>query len=151
MKRIKTSVLIFFIFSLIFSTNTFGRKLKWRGSGDWRAENRYIMMFDSHNVENIIGEVITVEKFVPIKGMSSGIFLIIKTEKEIISIHLGPSWYIENQDIKIEPKEMVEIKGRRINFNGKQAIIAGKVEKGNKMLRLRDENGLPVWIGWKKK
>ena len=151
MKKIRTSVLIFFIFSFIFSTNTFGRKVKWRGSGDWRVENRYIMMFDSHNVENIIGEVITVGKFVPIKAMSPGIFLIIKTEKEIISIHLGPSWYIENQDIKIEPKEMVEIKGTRINFNGKPVIIAGQVKKGDKILRIREKNGLPVWIGWKQK
>ncbi len=28
----------------------------------------------------------------------------VKTDKETVSVHLGPSWYLENQDVKIEPK-----------------------------------------------
>jgi len=41
---------------------------------------------------------------------------IVKTEKEEISVHLGPGWFIENQDIKIEPKDKIEVKGSRITF-----------------------------------
>jgi len=83
--------------------------------------------------------------------MSQGVHMMLKTDKETISIHLGPSWYIENQDIKIEPKNKVEVKGSRITFEGKPAIIATEVKKGNEMLKLRDEKGFPVWSGWRRR
>ena len=68
-----------------------------------------------------------------------------------VSVHLGPGWYIENQDIKLEPKDRVEVKGSLINFGGKPAIIAAEVTKGEQMLKLRDENGFPVWSGWRRR
>ena len=46
------------------------------------------------------------DKITPMKGMSQGVHMILKPDKETISIHLGPSWYIENQDIKIDPKPL---------------------------------------------
>jgi hypothetical protein len=42
------------------------------------------------------------------KGMSSGVHLVLRTSRETISVHLGPEWYIENQDIKITPKDKVD-------------------------------------------
>jgi predicted Abi (CAAX) family protease len=75
----------------------------------------------------------------------------VKTEKETISVHLGPGWYIENQDVKIEPKDKVEIKGSRITFQGKPALIAAEVKKGDKTLELRNESGFPVWSGWRRR
>ena len=48
-----------------------------------------------------------------------------KTDRETVSVHLGPSWYLENQDVKIEPKDKVEVKGSRIMFGDKPALIAG--------------------------
>jgi len=60
------------------------------------------------------------------------------------------SWYIENRDIRIEPKDKIEVAGSRITYQGKPAIIAAKVKKGDEVLKLRDENGLPVWAGWRK-
>ena len=77
--------------------------------------------------------------------------MILKTDKETISVHLGSSWYIENQDIKIELKDKVEVKGSRITFEGKPAIIAAEVKKGNEILKLRDEKGFPVWSGWRRR
>lgn len=86
----------------------------------------------------------------PMKGMSQGVHLTLKTYKEIISVHLGPWWYIENRDIRIEPKDKIEVAGSRITYQGKPAIIAANVKKGDEVLKLRDENGLPVWAGWRK-
>jgi len=55
------------------------------------------------------------------------------------------------QDIKIETKDKIEVKGSRITFEGKQAIIAAKVKKGKEMLELRNEDGFPVWSGWRRR
>ncbi len=35
----------------------------------------------------------------------------------------------------------------KITFNNAPAIIAGQVKKGETVLMLRDENGIPVWAG----
>ena len=48
------------------------------------------------------------------------------------------------------PKDSVEIKGSRVTFEGKPAIIAAEVKKGGETLTLRDDAGLPVWSGWRR-
>jgi hypothetical protein len=83
--------------------------------------------------------------------MGAGIHMILNIGKETISVHLGPSWYLENQDVKIEPKDKVEVKGSKITFGGKPAIIAEEVKKGDEVLKLRDDSGFPVWSGWRRR
>lgn len=125
--------------------------MHWRGGGGWGMNSQYGRMYDPKTVETISGEVERVDMITPMKGMSGGVHLVVKTDKEPISVHLGPAWYIENQDVKIQPKDKVEITGSRITFDGKPAIIAKEVKKGDEVLSLRDDNGYPVWSGWRKK
>ena len=108
-------------------------------------------MYDSKTVETITGEVASVDRITPSKGMGGGVHMLVKTDKETISVHLGPSWYIENQDVKIEPKDKVEVKGSKITFGGKPAIIAAEVKKGDDVLKLRDDAGYPVWAAWRRR
>jgi hypothetical protein len=108
-------------------------------------------MFDSKTVETISGDVISIDQFTPAKGMFGGIYMNVKIGKETISVHLGPSWYIENQDVKIEPKDKIEVKGSKITFGGKPVIIAIEVKKGDEVLKLRDDSGFPVWSGWRRR
>jgi hypothetical protein len=83
--------------------------------------------------------------------MGAGVHMILKTGKETISVHLGPGWYLENQDVKIEAKDKVEVKGSKITFGGTPAIIAMEVKKGDEVLKLRDDAGYPVWAGWRRR
>ncbi|HUK81675.1 MAG TPA: DNA-binding protein [Verrucomicrobiae bacterium] len=121
-----------------------------RGGG-WGRNAQYNRMYDPKTVETLSGEVLSVETFTPNKGMSAGVHLQLKTDKEIVSVHLGPAWFIENQDVKIEPKDRIEVKGSRVTFDGKPAVIAGEVKKGDEVLKLRDDNGVPVWAGWRRR
>jgi hypothetical protein len=82
--------------------------------------------------------------------MSSGVHLVLKTGTGEVSVHLGPQWYLENQDVKIEPKDKLEIKGSRVTMDGKPALIAAEIKKGDGVLRLRDEAGVPMWAGWRR-
>lgn len=124
--------------------------MMWKGSGGWGMGTPYNRLYDPKTVETLSGEVVSVDMITPAKGMSYGVHLTLKTDKETVSIHLGPGWFIQNQDIKIEPKDKVDVTGSRITFEGKPAVIASEVKKGNETLKLRDENGYPVWSGWKK-
>ena len=100
---------------------------------------------DPKTVETVRGEVISVDKIVPKKGMSYGLHAVLKTDMEEISVHIGPGWYLEKQEFKLAKGDTIEVKGSRITYKEKPAIIAAEVKKGNALLKLRDENGVPVW------
>jgi hypothetical protein len=125
--------------------------MMWRGSGGWGPGSQYNRIYDSKALETITGEVTAIDRITPIKGMSGGVHINVKTDKETISVHLGPSWYLENQDIKIEVKDKVEVKGSRVTFGGKPALIASEIRKGNEVLTLRDEAGFPAWMAWRRR
>ena len=125
--------------------------MMWRGSGGWGPGAQYNRMYDPKAVETITGVVTSVDRITPMKGMSGGVHMNVKTDKETVSVHLGPSWYLENQDVKIETKDKVEVKGARTTFAGKPAIIAAEVKKGDELLKLRDDSGFPVWSGWRRR
>jgi len=144
------TVVVFLMTSFLVAESFAQRGMRQRGGGGWGPGNQYGRMYDPNTVETINGEVVRVEKITPLRDMSYGIHLIVKTEKEEISVHLGPGWFIENQDIKIEAKDKIEVKGSRITFQGSPALIAAEVKKGEYKLRLRDESGFPVWSGWRR-
>lgn len=151
MYRFGFLVSILTLISLVFSFESLAQPGgKWKGSGGWGSGSGYNRMYDPKTVETISGEVVSVEKITPRHGMSYGIHLNVKTDGETISVHLGPAWYIERQDIRIEPKEKIEVTGSRITYQGKPAIIAAEVKKDDEVLKLRDENGIPYWAGWRK-
>jgi hypothetical protein len=46
--------------------------------------------------------------------------------------------------------DSVEVKGSRVTFAGNPAIIAAELKKGDAVLKLRDDNGVPAWAGWRR-
>jgi hypothetical protein len=121
--------------------------MRWQGTGGWQPGGQYGRLYDPKTVEIVSGEVTSVEHMTPHKGMGYGIHLLLKTEKETVSVHLGPGWYVEHQEMTIQPKDRVEVKGSRITFEGRPAIIAAEVRKGDETLVLRDADGTPRWAG----
>jgi hypothetical protein len=154
MKKIWTLTAVLSILGFLLAAESFAQPakgMKWEGSGGWGIGTQYGRLYNPKTVESINGEVVSVDTITPLQGMSSGVHLIVKTDKESISVHLGPAWYVQRQDIKIAPGDKVEITGSRITFQGKAAILAADVKKGDEMLKLRDENGYPVWSGWRRR
>ena len=42
------------------------------------------------------------------------------------------------------------MKGARVVVDGKPALIAAEVKKGDALLKLRDAGGVPAWSGWRR-
>jgi len=122
----------------------------WRGSGGWGMGSQYNRMYNPATVETLSGAVEAVDKVTPMKGMHSGVHIMLKTDKETISVQLGPEWYVERLDTKIEKGDKIEVKGSRVTFAGAPAIIAAEVKKGDNTLVLRDPTGIPAWAGWRR-
>ena len=134
--------------AVFMASTVFGQP--WRGSGGWGMKGAYQRMYDPATVETLSGEVMSIDKITPMKGMRYGIHLTLKTAKETIPIHLGPGWFIERLDSKIEKGDKIEVTGSRVNVGGKPAVIAAEVKKGESILVLRDKAGIPVWSGWRR-
>lgn len=111
----------------------------------------YGRIYNPQTEETLKGKIISIDRIASNQRMYCGIHLMLKTDEETIQVHLGPEWYIEetltNQDITIEIDDKIEIVGSRISYEGKPAIIAAELKKGNKILTLRDEIGVPFWSG----
>ncbi|HEY3278598.1 MAG TPA: hypothetical protein VGJ94_18420 [Syntrophorhabdaceae bacterium] len=151
MKKIAVVMGIIAVFSLFLATDSFAQgRMKWQGSGGWGMGTPYQRMYDPSKVETISGTVESVNQVAPMKGMYRAVEIVVKTDKETIPVHLGPEWYIGRLDTKIVKGDSIEVKGSRITFDGKPAIIAAEVKKGENILVLRDAAGVPVWAGWRR-
>lgn len=133
--------------SVVFAVGPYGGgRGMGKGAGDgWGIGTSYQRMYNPSTVENVNGTVESVDQFTPMRGMSYGIHIMLKTDKEVISVHLGPAWFINKQGLKIQKGDTIEVKGSRITFQGQPAIIAAEVKKGSNTLELRNSAGIPVW------
>jgi hypothetical protein len=129
-----------------------GRRVRGAGRGGrwWSVDSDYDRLFDPKTMATVSGEVTSVGTFSPQGAGGRGIHVTLKTEKETISIHLGPEWYLENQNLKVVVGDKIELTASRVEFEGKPALIAVVVKKGNDSLELRDEAGFPRWSGWRR-
>jgi hypothetical protein len=122
----------------------------WRGSEGWGMGQRYQRMYNPETVETLSGEVLGVEKITPMERMSAGVHVLLKTEGKTIPVHLGPVWFIERQDVRIKKGDKIEVTGSKVMMRDKPTIIAAEMKKGDEVLILRDEDGIPVWSGWRR-
>ncbi len=112
------------------------------GSGD--------ALYDPKTVETVSGLVVFITPLPPQGGPPQRVQLRLKTDRETITVILGPSSYIGNQGVEIKDLDRVEVRGSRIMAQGKPLIIAASVKKGDQVLKLRDEGGLPLWRSGKR-
>ncbi|MEM7761458.1 MAG: DNA-binding protein, partial [Cyanobacteria bacterium P01_A01_bin.40] len=106
---------------------------------------RYFRQFDRNQTETLTGEVVNLATYSSRRENFSGVHLMVNTEQETIEVHIGPSWYLAEQDFEFSSQDQIVVKGSRINIDGQPAIIAREIKKGDRVLILRDVNGLPVW------
>lgn len=142
---------LLFIMFLELSTYALAKEtVKWRGHGGWNIACHYCTGFDLNNLTSISGTIEKVALFTPASSMRPGVHLQLNTGKEVIWVHLGPSWFIENQEVKLERFDKINVRGVRAAFNGVPILVAFSVEKGDQVLVLRDNDGRPFWMGWRR-
>lgn len=101
--------------------------------------------YNPRTVWTVSGEVISVEKIDYGRRGYPGVHLTLKTAKGILSVHLGPSWFVERQAMKVSPHDLVEVTGSPVIYEDKPALLAAEVKKGAESMRLREADGLPLW------
>ncbi len=119
------------------------------GSG---IDDQYKKIFNSKTIKTISGQVIKVDQ-VPEPRFGMEMRLAVFTDKkEVLPVYLGPTIYIVGSEpaknFKIGDK--VTVTGSQVTVRGEPFMIATTVKRGNEVLRLRDKEGTPEWVGWKK-
>ena len=114
-------------------------------------EDPYRKIFDSKTIETITGQVIKVERTPePRVGMEMRL-TVLMDKKEVLPVYLGPPAYIEvpGSSTHLLLGDTVTVSGSRVTRGGEAFLIATTVTRGKDVLRLRDKDGNPEWIGWK--
>jgi sporulation protein YlmC with PRC-barrel domain len=117
-----------------------------------RTEDPYKKLFDPKTMKTISGQVIKVDQ-VPEYGFGMQMRLTVFIDtKEILPVFLGPAFYIVGpwQAKHFKLGDTVTVSGSQVTVSGEPFMIATTVKRGNEVLRLRDTDGIPGWIGWKK-
>ena len=138
MRRIRVAVVAISILTLTLAGSVFAQQ----GMGRKGGKSRF---YNPQTVETIKGQVVSVKNIK--RRRYQGVHLTVKTDKETITVSLGPKKYLDQQKVTFAPNDTLEITGSRITLGGKPAIIAATVKKGNQVLTLRDANGIPAWAG----
>lgn len=121
----------------------------WRGSGGWGPAGPYQRNYNLRTTEVIEGTVERVDRVRPMEGMHDGVAILVKTDRAKVIVHLGPAWYIERLDHSIRPKDRVRVYGSLVILDRDLVLIAAQVRVGDEVLHLRDDDGIPAWVGWR--
>ena len=135
----------FIIFSLILFVPVFAYAQGW----GWNSN--YNRLYDVNTETTTSGTISEIADFSLGGDCPFGIALIISADGDVKTVHLGPAWYIDNQDIKFSLGEKVEVVGSLIKYDNNDVIIAREITREDGVLLLRDKEGFPYWAGWRRK
>lgn len=106
--------------------------------------------FSPQNLMTVRGPVVMVQEQ---SGPGPGgvqhkvLMLTLKTETGLVAVHLGPPQYFQQQRLTFKEGEVLEVTGARMTTPGGLMLLATQVKQGDKVIKLRDEQGNPVWMG----
>ena len=128
--------------STLFAQQGFGR-MGGRGGMKDGGQPKY----DPSQVEIVNGEVAAVKDIETKNGKMSGVGLDLNTGSQTLLVYLGPHIYVDLENVRIVAGDKVDIKGVKVALEGQIILLAGEVRKADGVLRLRDDNGRPLWAG----
>lgn len=114
-------------------------------SDEWGMQGSYQLMFNRNTIQTLQGQILKIEPFSPGNRMCNGLHIVLRTKDQQMSVHLGPQWYIEDQQITLHYGMQVSATGSVIQFNGAPAMIATEVSTEHGVLQLRSVDGVPYW------
>ncbi|WP_051328075.1 hypothetical protein [Desulfatirhabdium butyrativorans] len=132
---------------IVFAGNLFAADTP-KNTGGWEMGGKYDKYFRSGQRESFKGVVMGFKEIVPLPGMSPGIALLVKDASgDVITVHLGPKWFVTPGDTGIKRDDKVKVKGVWAEIDGKDVFMAAKISKGEffeyKLRLTRD--GTPFW------
>jgi hypothetical protein len=104
-------------------------------------------VYDPDTVTTLKGSIKAVT-VVPARGRrSGGAHVTLESDGAATDVHLGPTWFLEKEGLKVAKGDSLEVTGSLVDSDGSVFMVAREVRKGATLYRLRDERGVPSWAG----
>ena len=105
-------------------------------------------IFNPATVTTIEGQVSGVDLVPAASGFGyAGIHLTLQTSEGAVPVHVGPDWYLRGQPVTFAAGDQLAVTGSRVALGGQSVLVASEVRRGDQVLRLRNEYGVPAWSG----
>jgi len=104
-------------------------------------------MYDPKTVGTFTGAIVAINTKTARKNAPAMLSMILKTEKERLGVMLGPASYVKKQSLKLAVGDEVAVVGSRVTVGEREIVMAAEIWKGENVLRLRSEDGTPLWMG----
>jgi hypothetical protein len=121
---------------LLLASFTFAQKQMSQGKG--------MPLYNPETEVKVMGIVEEVKQVTGPRGWG-GTHLSLKTEAEVLDVHIGPSSFLKKQGFTFAKGDQVEVMGSKIKYGDADALIAREIKKGGRVLTLRNAQGIPVW------
>jgi hypothetical protein len=112
------------------------------GSGSGMAR-----IYDPDTVTTLRGTASTVTVMPARGGRMGGTHLALQSDGQTMDVHLGPTWFLQREGVDVAKGDSVEVTGSVVDLDGATFLVARELKKGQKVLKLRDEQGIPAWSG----
>jgi hypothetical protein len=123
-------------FSVLFiSTALFAQRMQRR------------QFYDTSTVTTINGTIASVDSQATPRGDFYMVRLTVRDSSGLTSVMVGPSAYLDSQEITFIEGDSIRVTGSRIGFRGQEVVIAAAVVTRGRTIKLRDDSGMPVWMG----
>jgi len=100
-------------------------------------------------IEGTVKEVISIQGKRP---SNEGIRLVVETKDDVLTIIVGPMYYLSDKGYTPKVGDRVSVLGSRLDINGEAIMVAKSITVGSQTIELRDSQGMPLWRGgslWK--
>lgn len=139
-----------------------------RGYGRMRGGGfgRYSSLYNPHQVRTITGRVDRIDNVYPGgEAMGPGVAIRVQLsgmepdmvpswqlppgdlQPTYVWVHLGPSWYVQQQFPDLHTGEIVTVTGSPALWRGEYVLLANSVQLGSQVVVFRNPAGLPLWAG----
>jgi DNA/RNA endonuclease YhcR with UshA esterase domain len=107
--------------------------------------SRVIPKYDLTTEVRVRGIVVdTNDHLCPISG-GLGSHLVLKTADGTLEVHLAPTKFVNEYQLILARGDNIEVLGSRVMIEGKEALMARQITRGEETFVFRDANGKPVW------
>jgi hypothetical protein len=101
--------------------------------------------YDVANEVKIKGVVAEVRE---VPGNSEGIYLVVKTDAGTALVRVAPAAFLKEMDTSFAVGNQVQVTGAKAPNVAEEQILAREIIVGTNTVTLRDDRGIPVWVGW---
>ncbi len=119
------------------------------GLEGWYPGQPYALLYSPDHVTRVAGRVLGVDRFVPREGMAEGVRVRVATGTDTVWVHLGPAAYVDAQRVRLAAGDAVRVTGSAAHDGDQAVVLATRVDRDGRTLRLREQDGTPAWLDFR--